>query len=66
MLNPEDVQKKIEAARKNEKPWVEARMSRLAALDPDATLPPVTAKVVAPYLRDKAIDTKAWLDFGHL
>jgi len=37
-----------------------------AALDPDATLPPVTAKVVAPYLRDKAIDTKAWLDFGHL
>jgi len=36
MLNPEDVQKKIEAARKNEKPWVEARMSRLAALDPDA------------------------------
>ncbi|WP_337177293.1 DUF5724 domain-containing protein [Paludisphaera sp.] len=35
MLDREEIQKKIQAARK-EKPWVEARMDRLSALDPDA------------------------------
>jgi len=43
---------------------VRRKGKRAAALDPDATLPPVTAKVVAPYLRDEAIDTKARLDLG--
>lgn len=33
MFNPEEIQKKIEAAREQEKPWVEARMDRLSALD---------------------------------
>jgi len=36
MLNHEDINKRIETARKEEKPWVEARMDRLAALHPDA------------------------------
>lgn len=35
MIDREEIQKKIQAARK-EKPWVEARMDRLSALDPNA------------------------------
>lgn len=34
MLNPEEIQRKIEAVRKEEKPWIESRMDRLATLDP--------------------------------
>lgn len=34
MFNLDEIQKKIEAVRKEEKPWIESRMDRLATLDP--------------------------------
>jgi len=36
MLNQDEINKRVEAARKKGKSWVGARMSRLAGLDPDA------------------------------
>lgn len=35
MFNPDEIQRKIEAVRKEEKPWIESRMDRLASLDPE-------------------------------